>query len=71
MNKYLVKRPKDTVIVAILPSQIDGKYSFVNLTTGHICKCKFDSEEEALKDMDHQIELGNVLEYGKMNSVVL
>jgi len=63
MKKFLVVRPQDIIEVAILPRIKDGKYSFVNLTKGHICECKFDNIEEAIGDMNKQIELGKVISY--------
>lgn len=66
MLRYLVKRLDDTVEVLILPNKNDGKYSFVNLTKGHICACKFDSVKDALKDMDEQIKLGKVISYSRV-----
>lgn len=50
-HKYLVQRKKDAVIVAILKSRKTGKYSFVNLTKGHICECEFDNVKDAIDDM--------------------
>ena len=52
---YQVIRPKDTVDEALIKHKIDGKLSYVNLTKGHICPCKFDSVKDALADMDKQI----------------
>jgi hypothetical protein len=66
MDKWLVERPKDNVIVTIMKHKIDGMYSFVNLTKGHICPCKFSSIEEGLHDMDKQIDEGLVLRYTKL-----
>jgi hypothetical protein len=66
-NIYLVIRPKDSVEVAILPRVEDGKFSFVNLTKGHICKCKFNSVEEAIEDMEKQIKQGKVIKYIKLD----
>lgn len=63
MRKWLVRRPKGNVIVTILLNKIDNTYSFVNLTKGHICECKFSSIEEALKDMDNLISIGKVIDY--------
>jgi len=63
MKRYLVTRPKDTVEVAIMLHKNTGKYSFVNLTKGHICLCKFDSHAKALQDMEDQIRLGKVINY--------
>ena len=50
-NIYLVIREKDNVVVSIMMNKSDHTYSFVNLTKGHICTCKFDSIEDAIKDM--------------------
>lgn len=48
---YEVVRPSDRVKVTILPNVEDSKYSFVTLTHDHICKCKFNSVDGALKYM--------------------
>ena len=37
--------------VAILKDKSSGKYRYVNLTKGHICKCSFNTREEALLDL--------------------
>ena len=63
MQKWLVKRPDDDVIVTILPNKSDGTFSFVNLTKEHICPCRFQSIEEALEDMDRQIKKGKIIRY--------
>jgi hypothetical protein len=65
MIRFLVVRPKDNVIVALLPNKKNNKYSFVNLTKGHICPCKFETVEDALKDMENQQKLGKVIEWIK------
>ena len=63
INRLKVVRPKDTVEVLLLKHKISGEYSFVNLTKGHICPCKFKSVEEALKDLNNYIKKGKVLSY--------
>lgn len=63
MRKWLVKRPKDEVIVTILLNKSDNTYSFVNLTKEHICPCRFSSIEDALHDMDVQITQGKIIKY--------
>ena len=63
MQKWLVERPDDDVIVTILPNNADGTFSFVNLTKEHICPCRFQSIEEALEDMDRQIKEGKIIRY--------
>lgn len=45
-----VVRPKDTVIVSVFKHKLEDKYSFINLTKGHICPCKFNNVDEALED---------------------
>lgn len=63
MQIYKVVRPKSMVYVSILRNKTDGTYSFVNLSKGHICPCRFRSEEEALQDLEKQKEKGNVISY--------
>ena len=63
INRLRVVRPKDTVEVLLLKHKISDEYSFVNLTKGHICPCKFKSVEEALKDLNNYIKKGKVLSY--------
>lgn len=38
-------------IVMIMPYKNSSKYSYVNLTKGHICPCQFNSIEEAIQDL--------------------
>lgn len=44
-------------IVTILPHKDTNLYSYVNLTKGHICPCKFNSFEEALEDLKNYEEI--------------
>ena len=64
-NIYLVQRKKENVIVSIMRNKSDDTYSFVNLTKGHICSCRFDSVEDAIKDMDKKILNGEIVAYFK------
>lgn len=63
MQKYLVVRPTDDVIVMIARNESDNTYSFVNLTKGHICSCRFESVADALADMDRKIAAGEIIKY--------
>ena len=67
MKRFLVKRPKDTVEVLILP--IKGGYQCINLTKGHICPCKFSSVDNTLKDMDEKLNDGTVKSYQKIGDL--
>ena len=55
MKRYIVKKPNETVEVLIMKHKNSEIYSFINLTKGHICPCKFNSIEEAIHDMDIKI----------------
>ena len=45
----------------MLKNKNDNTYSYVNLTKGHICPCRFLSIEEAVKDMDRLKEEGKLI----------
>lgn len=63
MRRWLVNRPKDEVVVAVMKNKVDSTYSFINLTKEHICPCKFESIDDALKDMDEKVENGEINYY--------
>lgn len=63
MRRWLVNRPKDEVVVAVMKNKVDNTYSFINLTKEHICSCKFKSIDDALKDMDERVENGEINYY--------
>ena len=65
-NIYLVMREKDNVVVSIMLNKSDHTYSFVNLTKGHICTCKFATFEDAIKDMEEKKDNGEVIDYIKL-----
>lgn len=68
-NIYLVQRTNGNVIVSIMRNKSDNTYSFVNLTKGHICPCRFDSIEDAVKDMDEKILNGDIVKYFKLEDM--
>lgn len=37
--------------IEIMKDQFTNKWCFVNLTSNHVCKCRFDTYTEALKDL--------------------
>ena len=67
-NVYLVTRQKDNVLVSVMRNKLDGTYSFVNLTKGHICPCRFDSIEDAIKDMDEKKDNGEIIDFINMEA---
>lgn len=61
----VIKADNTRCYVSIFKNKEDGTYSFINLTKGHICKCKFDSVEAALADMDDRISKGLIKKYSE------
>ena len=61
--KFLVTRPDDTVLVYLMKNKSDNTYSYVNITKWQICPCKFQSIQEAIKDMDKLLEEGKIVRY--------
>lgn len=57
MKCYEVKRSCGDCKVLLLPHKDGSGYSYVNLTSGHICKCKFKRINEALEDMMNRSEV--------------
>lgn len=60
---FQVVRPKDSVKVLLLKHKAEGGYSFVNLTKGHICPCRFHTEEDAIQDLESYKKRGDIIEY--------
>lgn len=55
----------------IMKHKTDGKYSFVNLTKGHICPCKFDSIADAMKELHTDERIKYVIELNRMNDTLI
>lgn len=68
-NTYLVTREKDSVIVSIMLNKLDHTYSFVNLTKGHICPCRFATFEDAIKDMEEKKDSGEIVDYVNIEDI--
>lgn len=52
--------------VLLLRNKSDGTYSYVNVTKGHICPCRFTSIAEAITDLD---QYPKVLKYTVTESI--
>lgn len=61
--RFLVNRVDDIVDVMLLPHKDGSGYSYINLTKGHICPCKFKTIEEALLDMKNNPKVINYKSY--------
>lgn len=53
MRLFIKVTRKDESVrdVEIMFDRNTGKYCFVNLTSGHVCKRRFDSQEETMLDL--------------------
>ena len=49
--KLRIERVDCELDVLLLKNKLDRTYSFVNLTKGHICPCRFKSESDAIEDL--------------------
>lgn len=69
-GKDAVGYKKDTVFVAIMRNKSDGTYSYVNLTKGHVCPCRFANIDEAIDDMEKLVKKGRVLRYVRVDYAI-
>ena len=63
MKKIRVERDDGIFDVLILRHKGTDKFSFVNLTKGHICPCVFNAEAEAIEDLDKYKSTGRIKSY--------
>lgn len=63
LNHFRVFKPSGTVDVLLLKHKETDEYSFVNLTKGHICPCRFRSMEEAILDLAERKKDGRIFNY--------
>lgn len=71
MNNYIIAfkvyRKNDDVIVLLLPHKNEHKkYTYINLTKGHICPCVFNSVESAINDMKEKMKTGEIVSFKKI-----
>ena len=55
--KLRIERVDCELDVLLLKNKSDGTYSFVNLTKGHICTCRFNSESDAIEDLKNDVRV--------------
>lgn len=63
MELKVIRKNKPDCIVSIMLDRNTNKYAFVNLTSKHICFCRFNSIREALLDLNNR---NDVLTYIKI-----
>lgn len=57
------KADGSTRTLLLLKNKDGSGYQYINLEKGHICPCKFNTEEEAFKDLEKLIEKGKIKKY--------
>lgn len=62
-NVYFVIREKGNVIISIMYCRFNGAYHFVNLTSGHICECAFETVFDAVDDMQSKKDSGEIIDF--------
>lgn len=55
--KFKIERIDCDLEVLLLKNKSDSTYSFVNLTKGHICPCRFESESDAIEDLKNDVRV--------------
>ena len=50
-------------VCTIMQHKFTKKYSFVNITKGHICSCEFNTQEEAIEDLYNKYNHKEIAQY--------
>lgn len=66
-RKYIVTKLSGTVEVLLLKNKGETTWTFVNLTKGHICECRFDSVHDAVKDLNDRLRSGKITGYARID----
>lgn len=65
MIKFIIERIDDTIEVLLLPHKDGTGFSYVNITKGHICPCKFSSISDAINSMKSDERIINIIRIDK------
>lgn len=63
LNKFRIFKPSGIADVILVRHKGTQEYSFVNLTKGHICPCRFKTFEDAVADIEDRMKDGKILSY--------
>ena len=58
-------------LVGLYKHKGKDSYTFVNLTTGNITLCEFDSQEAAIKDLERYVREGKLKSYKEVSAIQL
>lgn len=59
----IIKNDGTKCICTIMQHKSTKKYSFVNITKGHICSCEFNTQEEAFEDLHNKYNNKEIAHY--------
>lgn len=65
---YLIRRSDGYRIVSIMYDRSSESWCFVNLSSGHVCKCRFSDLSEAYNDMVKQKQEGKIRDFKKIDN---
>lgn len=65
-----VVRESGTVTVLLLKHKGTDEWSFVNLTKGHICPCRFKRPDEAFDDLEKHRKDGRLLDWCVIDDLI-
>lgn len=63
MKKIIVTRQDGVFDILLMKHKTFKGYSFINLTKQHICPCIFDTEEDAIRDLEKYKLSGKIINY--------
>lgn len=61
--RFIIYKPNETLDILLLPHKESHLYSFINLTKGYICGCRFKTVADALDDLNNRKSAGLILDY--------
>lgn len=53
------RRNRPSCIVMLCPDRATKKWCFVNLSTEHVCTCRFDTIDDAIADLNNRAEVAS------------
>lgn len=65
------KADGNTYICLIMRHKEDNTWSFINLTKGHICQCRFITYQEAIDDLQKRVKDGKITSWYYINETAI
>ncbi len=65
-HRYVVMRMGEVIDVLLMQNKNDKTWSFINMSKGHICSCRFATVEDAEADMERHKNDKRIIDYVKV-----